>query len=57
MPGAHSRQKSLKRVGDSSVYLTVCWIERCPSTDGVPPRPQFEDDGFVGILAAARGEV
>ena len=25
-----SRQKSLNRVGDSSVYLTVCWIDRCP---------------------------
>jgi len=21
----------LKRAGDGSVYLTVCWIERCPS--------------------------
>jgi hypothetical protein len=26
-----SRQKSLKRVVLNSVYLTVCWIERCPS--------------------------
>jgi hypothetical protein len=23
---AHSRQKFLNRVGDSSVYLTVCWM-------------------------------
>jgi hypothetical protein len=23
----------------------------------VPPRPQFEDDRFAGVLAAARGEV
>jgi hypothetical protein len=28
---AQSRQKSLKRVVLNSVYLTVCWIERCPS--------------------------
>ena len=25
-----SRQKSLNRVGDSSVYLTVCWMFRWP---------------------------
>jgi hypothetical protein len=25
------RQKSLNRVGESSVYRTVCWIERWPS--------------------------
>ena len=29
-PGVHLRQKSLKRVGESSVYLTVCWMLRCP---------------------------
>jgi len=26
-----SRQKSLNRVGASSVYRTVCWIDRWPS--------------------------
>ncbi len=27
----HVRQKSLKRVGDNSVYRTVCWIFLCPN--------------------------
>jgi hypothetical protein len=28
LKSGHSRQKFLNRVGDSSVYLTVCWIFR-----------------------------
>jgi hypothetical protein len=28
--GAYSRQKFLNRVGDNSVYRTVCWIFLCP---------------------------
>jgi hypothetical protein len=27
---AQSRQKSLKRIGDNSVYRTVCWMLRWP---------------------------
>jgi hypothetical protein len=34
-----------------------CYLSWPEGTEGVPPRPQFEDNGFAGILAAARGEV
>jgi hypothetical protein len=34
-----------------------CYLSRPEGTEGVPPRPQFKDDGFAGVLAAARGEV
>jgi hypothetical protein len=34
-----------------------CYLSWPESTEGVPPRPQFEDDGFTGVLAAARSEV
>jgi hypothetical protein len=27
---AHSRQKFLNRIGESSVYRTMCWISRWP---------------------------
>ena len=26
----HSRQKFLNRIGDNSLYRTVCWMLRCP---------------------------
>jgi hypothetical protein len=31
--------------------------QRNQPANTVTPRPQFEDDGFAGILAAARGGV
>jgi hypothetical protein len=34
-----------------------CYLSWPEGTEGVPPRLQFEDDVFAGILAAARGEV
>ena len=27
-----------------------CYLSWPEGTEGVPPRPQFEDDGFAGIL-------
>ena len=29
-----------------------CYLSWPEGTEGVPPRPQFEDDGFAGVLAA-----
>jgi hypothetical protein len=34
-----------------------CYPSWPEGTEGVPPRPQFEDGGPMGVLAAARGEV
>jgi hypothetical protein len=34
-----------------------CYLSWPEGTEGVPPRPQFEDDGFAGVPAAARGDV
>ena len=32
-----------------------CYLRWPEGTEGVPPRPQFNDDGYAGVLAAARG--
>jgi hypothetical protein len=34
-----------------------CYLSWPEGTEGVPPRPEFECDGFARVLAAARGEV
>jgi hypothetical protein len=34
-----------------------CYLSWPEGTEGVPPRPQFEDDRFAGVLAAVRGQV
>jgi hypothetical protein len=34
-----------------------CYLSWPEGTEGVPPRPQFEDDGFTDVLAVARGQV